>query len=78
MIGIGILNGFQKVAIMIKGYIKEKGMFTIAKKSTHKLTYKILPLVLNFFLFLNLIKIFFIEFNFPLIYMKGKNCHLVH
>ena len=75
MIGIGIWNGFQKVAIMIKGYIKEKGMFTIAKKSTHKLTYKILPLVLNFF---NLIKIFFIEFNFPLIYMKGKNCHLVY
>ena len=75
MIGIGISNGFQKVAIMIKGYIKEKGMFTIAKKSTHKLTYKILPLVLIFF---NLIKIFFIEFNFPLIYMKGKNCHLVH
>ena len=37
MIGIGISNGFQKVAIMIKGYIKEKGMFTIAKKSTHKL-----------------------------------------
>ena len=52
MIGIGISNGFQKVAIMIKGYIKEKGMFTIAKKSTHKLTYKILPLVLNFFYFL--------------------------
>ena len=77
MIGIGILNGFQKVAIMIKGYIKEKGMFTITKKSTHKLTYKILPLVLNF-LFLNLIKIFFIEFNFPLIYMKRKNCHLIH
>ena len=75
MIGIGISNGFQKVAIMIKGYIKEKGMFTIAKKSTHKLTYKILPLVLNFF---NLIKIFFIEFNFPLIYMKRKNCHLIH
>ena len=75
MIGIGISNGFQKVAIMIKRYIKEKGMFTIAKKSTHKLTYKILPLILNFF---NLIKIFFIEFNFPLIYMKGKNCHLVH
>ena len=48
MIGIGISNGFQKVAIMIKGYIKE--MFTIAKKSTHKLTYKILPLVQNFFL----------------------------
>ena len=75
MIGIGISNGFQKVAIMIKGYIKEKGMFTIAKKSTHKLTYKILPLVLNFF---KLIKIFFIEFNFPLIYMKRKNCHLIH
>ena len=36
MIGIGISNGFQKVAIMIKGYIKEKGMFTIAKKLTHK------------------------------------------
>ena len=52
MIGIGISNGFQKVAIMIKGYIKEKGIFTIAKKSTHKLTYKILPLVLNFFYFL--------------------------
>ena len=60
MIGIGISNGFQKVAIMIKGYIKEKGMFTIAKKSTHKLTYKILPLV-QIFLFLNLIKIFLLN-----------------
>ena len=48
MIGIGILNVLQKVAIMIKGYIKKGGMFTIAKKSTHKLMYKILPLVLNF------------------------------
>ena len=60
MIGIGILNVLQKVAIMIKGYIKEKGMFTIAKKSTHKLTYKILPLIQNF-LFLNLIKIFLLN-----------------
>ena len=47
MIGIEISNGFQKVAIKMKGHVKEKGMFTIAKKSTHKLTYKILPLVLN-------------------------------
>ena len=34
MIGIGISNGFQKVAIMIKGYIKKGNVYNSQKINT--------------------------------------------